>query len=97
MRLYGFGALKRLTPHSRAYFKRFQGKGDWFDTGDAGVIDEQGYVSVLSRADDVIKWVPLRFAVEDLLNRMIALPGIAWAPVYLSRWSLPTHSLQNAV
>jgi propionyl-CoA synthetase len=39
----------------RAYFDRFRGKGDWYDTGDAGVIDDDGYVSVLSRADDLIK------------------------------------------
>lgn len=46
----------RLTPLARrAYFDRFRDKGDFFDTGDAGVIDEQGYVSVLSRADDLIK------------------------------------------
>lgn len=37
-----------------AYFERFEHKGQWFDTGDAGVIDEAGYVSVLSRADDLI-------------------------------------------
>lgn len=33
------------------YFKRF---GEWIDTGDSGAIHEDGYVSVLSRSDDVI-------------------------------------------
>lgn len=37
----------------KAYFSRFAGR--FFDTGDAGVIDQDGYVSVLARADDVIK------------------------------------------
>lgn len=47
-----------LAAHSlcRAYFERFQGKGDYFDTGDSGLVQD-GYVSVLSRADDLIKWV----------------------------------------
>jgi len=36
-----------------AYFERFQKHG-WFDTGDAGMIDQDGYVHVLSRADDVM-------------------------------------------
>ena len=31
----------------RSYLKRFQGK--WLDTGDAGMIDEDGYVHVMSR------------------------------------------------
>lgn len=38
-----------------AYFERFADKGGFFDTGDAGVMDEEGYISVLSRADDIIK------------------------------------------
>lgn len=45
----------------RAYLDRFRGKGDYYDSGDAGVIDEQGYVSVLSRADDLIKYVRFYF------------------------------------
>jgi propionyl-CoA synthetase len=34
-----------------SYFKRFPG---YFDTGDAGMIDEEGYVHVMSRTDDLI-------------------------------------------
>lgn len=37
----------------RAYWKRFESYG-WFDTGDSGMIDQDGYVHVLSRADDLI-------------------------------------------
>lgn len=33
------------------YFKRF---GKWIDTGDSGAIHEDGYVSILSRSDDLI-------------------------------------------
>lgn len=43
-----------ITDRSRrAYWKRFESHG-WFDTGDAGMIDQDGYVHVLSRADDVM-------------------------------------------
>ncbi|EPQ28794.1 uncharacterized protein PFL1_03597 [Pseudozyma flocculosa PF-1] len=38
----------------KSYFERFEGKGDWFETGDQGVIDPDGYVSILSRSDDLI-------------------------------------------
>lgn len=35
-----------------SYLKRFNGK--WLDTGDSGWIDEDGYVHVMSRNDDVL-------------------------------------------
>jgi propionyl-CoA synthetase len=36
----------------KSYLKRFEGK--WLDTGDSGWIDEEGYVHVMSRNDDVL-------------------------------------------
>lgn len=36
----------------KSYLKRFDGM--WLDTGDAGMIDEDGYVHVMSRNDDVL-------------------------------------------
>ncbi|OAA55393.1 acetate-CoA ligase [Cordyceps fumosorosea ARSEF 2679] len=36
----------------RSYLKRFGGR--WMDTGDAGLIDDEGYVHVMSRNDDVL-------------------------------------------
>lgn len=36
----------------KSYLKRFDGK--WMDTGDAGLIDDEGYVHVMSRNDDVL-------------------------------------------
>jgi propionyl-CoA synthetase len=40
--------------------KRFDGK--WIDTGDAGMIDNEGYISIMSRADDVINVAAHRFS-----------------------------------
>ena len=39
----------------KSYLAKFKGKGDWFDTGDSAVIDEQGYVTILARSDDIIQ------------------------------------------
>ncbi|KAI1013520.1 hypothetical protein LB503_001765 [Fusarium chuoi] len=39
----------------KGYLKRFQGK--WLDTGDSGWIDQQGYVHVMARSDDVLNAV----------------------------------------
>lgn len=35
----------------KGYMKRFNGR--WIDTGDAGMVDNDGYVHVMSRSDDV--------------------------------------------
>lgn len=44
------------------YFKRF---GKWIDTGDSGTIHEDGYVSVLSRSDDVINTAGHRLSTSN--------------------------------
>ncbi|KAL9109014.1 MAG: hypothetical protein Q9227_006254 [Pyrenula ochraceoflavens] len=50
----------------RSYLKRFEGRGDWIDTGDAGMMDEEGYVHVMSRSDDVINVAAHRFSTGHL-------------------------------
>ena len=44
----------------KGYMKRFDGK--WIDTGDAGMIDEDGYVHIMSRSDDIINVAAHRFS-----------------------------------
>ena len=44
----------------KGYMKRFDGK--WIDTGDAGMIDGDGYVHVMSRSDDIINVAAHRFS-----------------------------------
>ncbi|KAJ2015592.1 hypothetical protein IW146_001738 [Coemansia sp. RSA 922] len=49
------------------YFRRFPG---YYDTGDTGVIDNDGYVHILSRADDVINVAAHRIstsAIEEVV------------------------------
>lgn len=43
-----------------SYLKRFDNR--WIDTGDAGFIDEDGYISVMARTDDVINVAAHRFS-----------------------------------
>jgi propionyl-CoA synthetase len=47
----------------KGYMKRFDGK--WIDTGDAGLIDEEGYISIMARADDVINVAAHRFSTGE--------------------------------
>ncbi|KAJ5218337.1 uncharacterized protein N7498_000436 [Penicillium cinerascens] len=47
----------------KGYLKRFDGR--WLDTGDAGLIDEDGYVHIMSRSDDIINVAAHRFSTEN--------------------------------
>lgn len=55
----------------KGYMKRFDGQ--WIDTGDAGMIDEEGYISIMSRADDVINVAAHRFSTgkSSLAHNMV--------------------------
>jgi propionyl-CoA synthetase len=44
----------------KSYLLRFNGR--WIDTGDAGMIDQDGYVHVMSRSDDIINVAAHRFS-----------------------------------
>lgn len=44
----------------KGYLKRFNGR--WLDTGDAGMIDKDGYISIMSRSDDIINVAAHRFS-----------------------------------
>lgn len=50
----------------KSYLKRFDGK--WLDTGDAGWIDEEGYVHVMSRNDDVLNVSAHRLSSGESYN-----------------------------
>lgn len=45
------------------YLKRFSGR--WIDTGDAGMVDESGYIHVMSRSDDIINVAAHRFSTGE--------------------------------
>lgn len=44
----------------KGYLKRFDGR--WLDTGDAGLVNEDGYVHIMSRSDDIINVAAHRFS-----------------------------------
>ncbi|KAJ4375222.1 hypothetical protein N0V83_002308 [Neocucurbitaria cava] len=62
----------------KGYLKRFNGK--WVDTGDAGMI-EDGYISIMSRADDVINVAAHRFSTGAIEQAITTHPSIAEAAV----------------
>lgn len=62
-----------------SYLKRFGGK--WIDTGDAGVIDVHGYVSIMSRSDDLINTAGHRLSTGSIEQAITSHPLVAEASV----------------
>jgi propionyl-CoA synthetase len=52
----------------KGYLRRFNGK--WVDTGDAGMIDDDGYVHVMSRSDDIINVAAHRFSTGEVARTL---------------------------
>lgn len=61
----------------KGYMKRFDGK--WIDTGDAGMIDEDGYVHVMSRSDDIINVAAHRFRYVSQVSDGLSVSTFAYA------------------
>ncbi|UNI20732.1 Propionate--CoA ligase [Purpureocillium takamizusanense] len=59
----------------KSYLKRFQGK--WLDTGDSGWIDEDGYVHVMSRNDDVLNVSAHRLSSGGIEQAIASHPLVA--------------------
>ena len=59
----------------KGYLKRFDGQ--WMDTGDAGMIDEDGYVHVMSRSDDIINVAAHRFSTGSIEQAIASHPTVA--------------------
>ncbi|KAJ9611964.1 hypothetical protein H2200_003559 [Cladophialophora chaetospira] len=63
----------------KGYLKRFD--GNWIDTGDAGMIDSDGYVHVMSRSDDIINVAAHRFSTGAIEQAITSHSSVAEACV----------------
>lgn len=63
----------------KGYMKRFNGR--WIDTGDAGMMDNDGYVHVMSRSDDIINVAAHRFSTGAIEQAITSHPDVAEACV----------------
>lgn len=77
-----------------SYLKRFDGK--WFDTSDAGMIDDNGYVTVMSRSDDVINVAGHRLSTGKLCSTRTLHRDTDMAQVLSSKPSLRILWSRNA-
>jgi propionyl-CoA synthetase len=63
----------------KGYLKRFN--GEWIDTGDAGMIDEDGYVHIMSRSDDIINVAAHRLSTGAIEQAISSHPSVTEAAV----------------
>ena len=56
------------------YFSRYPG---YYETGDAGYIDENGYIFVMARTDDVINVAGHRLSTGQMEEVVAAHPAVA--------------------
>ncbi|KAL2128529.1 hypothetical protein VTI74DRAFT_9043 [Chaetomium olivicolor] len=63
----------------KGYLKRFGGK--WVDTGDAGWIDEKGYIHIMARTDDIINVAAHRLSTGSLEQAITSHPLVTEACV----------------
>ncbi len=72
------GCLRTLWENDegaeRAYFERFPG---YYQTGDAGHVDEDGYVWVMSRTDDIINVAGHRLSTGAMEEVLASHPDVA--------------------
>jgi propionyl-CoA synthetase len=60
--------------YKKAYLERFPG---YYETGDAGYIDEDGYIYVMSRTDDIINVAGHRLSTGAIEEVLAAHPDVA--------------------
>ncbi|KAI0472563.1 acetyl-CoA synthetase-like protein [Xylariaceae sp. FL0804] len=63
----------------QSYLQRFGGR--WIDTGDAGMIDPEGYISIMSRSDDLINCAGHRLSTGSIEQAITGHPAVAEASV----------------
>ncbi|RAL06251.1 putative acyl-CoA synthetase [Aspergillus ibericus CBS 121593] len=63
----------------RGYLRRF--RGQWIDTGDAGLIDNDGYIHIMARSDDIINVAAHRFSTGAIEQAILSHPQIGEASV----------------
>jgi propionyl-CoA synthetase len=75
------GLWNNMAGYRSAYTSRFEKMGGWFDTGDAAVMDPDGYISILARADDIIQVAGHRMGTGLLEQVLASHPQITEACV----------------
>jgi propionyl-CoA synthetase len=77
----------------KGYLKRFEGR--WIDTGDAGMIDDDGYVHVMSRSDDIINVAAHRFSTGKSVILVVLLQSNICRRVHRTSNPVPSRNCRS--
>ncbi|RMD97935.1 MAG: acetyl-coenzyme A synthetase, partial [Calditrichaeota bacterium] len=78
--------------YKEIYWKEFEKQG-WYKTGDSARIDEDGYVWIIGRIDDVIKVSGYRLGTAEVESALVSHPDVAEAAAI----ALPHEVKGNAI
>ena len=71
------GAFRTLWNNHAGYEKNFRTFPGWYETGDAGYIDAEGFVHIMGRTDDIINVAGHRLSTGQMEQIVAATPGVA--------------------
>ncbi|MET1124922.1 MAG: acetate--CoA ligase [Archaeoglobaceae archaeon] len=71
--------FKDPNRYIEVYFGKYKHKGWYYYTGDFAMIDQDGYIWVLGRADDVLKVAGHRIGTAEVESAMVKHPAVAEA------------------
>lgn len=71
------GAFRTLWNNHAGYAKNFATFEGYYETGDAGYIDEDGFVHIMGRTDDIINVAGHRLSTGQMEQIVAAVEGVA--------------------
>ncbi|HWU02700.1 MAG TPA: propionyl-CoA synthetase, partial [Novosphingobium sp.] len=71
------GAFRALWNNPAGYAKNFATFPGWYETGDAGFIDADGFVHIMGRTDDIINVAGHRLSTGQMEQIVAATEGVA--------------------
>jgi propionyl-CoA synthetase len=71
------GAFRTLWNNHSGYARNFATFPGWYETGDAGFIDDEGFVHIMGRTDDIINVAGHRLSTGQMEQIVASVDGVA--------------------
>lgn len=71
------GAFRSLWNNQPGYDRNFAAFPGWYETGDAGYFDSDGFLHIMGRTDDIINVAGHRLSTGQMEQIVAAQPGVA--------------------